>query len=147
MTNLVIGVGNILRNDDGIGALITEQIELLNWPAVETQITQQLHLEVIEDLLKYKKIIIIDASSVGASYDLQKINLESSNRESDLSSSHHLSLQLLLALAKKIYNQDINLYLCSIKGLNFEIGDSISSEVMSCIPKAIKLISAEIGVQ
>jgi hydrogenase maturation protein HypF len=141
---LIVGVGNILRNDDGIGALIIEQIDALKWPGVETQVTQQLHLEAIEDFLPYEKIIIVDASSDDSGCNFQKINI--SSETAAMASSHHLSLQILLSLAKKIYNRDLNLYLCKIKGKSFEIGDSISPEVQACIPKAIELISMEIKI-
>ena len=141
--NLIIGVGNTLRNDDGIGAYIVGQIDAIQWPGVATQITQQLHLEVLEDFLAYEKIIIVDASyKAGADYDLQKVNI---SQTPVLSSSHHVSLQLLCMLAKNIYQHDINLFLCAIKGRNFEIGEILSAEVLACVPNILELISREIG--
>lgn len=136
---LVVGVGNTLRSDDGIGALITQKVSALGWHGVETQITQQLHLEAIEDFKPFEKVIIIDAAYTGVGFEFKKINLSIT---SSMSSSHHLSLELLLALAKKLYQHDINLYLCSIKGESFEIGNTISPEVLNCVPLVIEKISS-----
>jgi hydrogenase maturation protease len=140
---LIVGVGNILRSDDGIGAFVIQKISELKLPAVELQVTHQLHLESIEKFLDYEKIIVVDAACIGADYDFQKIELTST--DPTLSSSHHLSLQLLLALSKKLYNHDTDLFLCSIKGINFEIGETISPQVHSCVPYVLGLISREVG--
>jgi hypothetical protein len=44
----IAGIGNPIRSDDGIGAYICEQIELLQIPGITTLPLQQLQVEQIE---------------------------------------------------------------------------------------------------
>jgi hydrogenase maturation protease len=140
--NLIIGIGNTLRNDDGIGAYIIKQIDKWNTCEVVTRTAQQIHLEMLDEFLLFEKIIIVDASEISIDYNLKKL---STSNTPTIASSHHVSLELIIQLTKIIYHQDINLFLCSLRGYNFEIGETLSTEILACVPKALLLISNEIG--
>lgn len=130
----MIGVGNPLRSDDGLGSHLARKIAQRDFPGVKVVEAMQLDLEVLEDARDYARILVIDASSVGDGVVLEKI--VGIPGEAQVASSHHLSPQLLVAMAKTVYGRHLELFVCSIRGQNFEIGESFSPEVTLQIPCA-----------
>lgn len=66
---LLVGVGNTLRGDDGIGAYICSCIDALKMPGVQTLMTQQLDTALLDELMEADHIIIADASFEGKAVD------------------------------------------------------------------------------
>ena len=58
---LVIGYGNTLRGDDGVGPRVVEAIEALHLPDVRTLICQQLSPEHAEPVSQARTVIFVDA--------------------------------------------------------------------------------------
>ncbi len=138
----VVGTGNPLRSDDGVGPYVAAKIDALQLPDVETFITQQLHLEFIDKFFKYDRVILVDACLAGKDFDFYSM-AQAHNRTTV--SSHHLDAKLFSELAQRLYGKNINLYICSVKGRNFDVGDVISADVLACAQKAIELICSCIG--
>jgi len=135
---LIIGVGNTLRSDDGIGAYICMQIDSLHIPDVTIIIVHQLHVELIEDLLQYDSVIIADASVTGKNVEFIPLQI---HEIQVLSSSHHLNANMLGALAQKIHGKNIPIFLCSVCGENFEMGETLSVKAMMNADNAVKMIN------
>ncbi len=136
---LVVGIGNPLRSDDGVGSHIVQKIQEKHIPGVKTLVCQQLNIELLEEVGKYKKILLIDASFLGEGMSLRKVN---SAKDDQAVSSHHLTPEFFLMLAKKLYHWNDNLYLCSIRGRSFEMGQQLSPEVQRLVPQAIDEVHA-----
>ena len=137
---LVIGIGNPLRSDDGVGLYVAECIEAKGLEAVKVWVTQQLQVEDIERMLEFQRVILVDASIDGPSLDFRPID----NLAGHTSSSHHLSAETFVNLASQIYHQELRMHLCSIKGHCFEVGEKISTQVHENAQKAIELICRNI---
>ncbi len=133
----VIGVGNSLRSDDGIGAYICSKIDDFNFPFVTTIIIQQLHVELIEELMNYDSVIIADASITGNDVDFISLAFDETQ---STSSSHHMNANMLNSLLQKIHGKKVTINLCSVRGENFEIGETISSFAINNANKAVKVI-------
>ncbi len=130
----VVGVGNLLRNDDGVGPLIAEKIAKMNIPGVSVITSQLLNIELLEDAIGYERILIVDASAVGRGVMLKKIECPAGSAQV---SSHHLSPEFLLAMAQELYETDLNLYVCCVRGQNFDVGNTLSASVVELIPQAV----------
>lgn len=133
----ILGIGNTLRCDDGIGAYICSQIDKMNLPHVTTIIVQQLHVELIEELLNYDAVIIADASVTGK--DVEFYSLTSDEMQA-VSSSHHLNANMLSTLTEKMYGKKILIFLCSVRVENFEIGETFSVFAINNANNAVKII-------
>src|SRR6202142_4622768 len=59
---LVIGYGNSLRCDDGVGPKVAEAVEALHLPEVRTLVCQQLSPEHAEPISKVRTAIFVDAA-------------------------------------------------------------------------------------
>ncbi len=135
----VVGIGNPLRSDDGLGPLLAAQIAQRNIPGVKVITSQLLNLELLEDALGYAKILVIDASAVGEGLVFKKIQVA---ENAPAASSHHLSPEFFLAMARELYEKDLNLYVCSLRANNFEVGNTLSAEVLDIFPQALSEIEA-----
>lgn len=133
----VIGIGNILRSDDGIGAHICRLLEEMKLTCFTTFIVQQLHVELIEDLIEYDLIVLVDASVIGNDVSLTPVTY---NKTQAITASHHLNAQMFGALSQKLFGTNVPILLCSVKGDNFEFGESLSDIANNNTTKAITLI-------
>jgi hydrogenase maturation protease len=139
---LVIGIGNPLRSDDGVGPYIADCIEAKGLSGVKVWVTQQLNIEDLERMLEFNRVILADASLEGPLLDFHPV-VKSAG--SQLSSSHHLSAEMFVNLASSIYNKELHMHLCSLKGNNFEVGDKISPNVLQRAQEAVELICCSLS--
>ena len=133
----VIGIGNTLRSDDGIGAHICTLLDEMNLVGVSTIIVQQLPIEIMEELTHYDLVILVDASLSGEEASLIPLFFDKTKA---LAASHHLNAQMFRALSEKMFGIKIPLLLCSVKGENFEFGESLSTYAYANADKAMELI-------
>ena len=140
-TTLIVGVGNPLRSDEGVGPYIADCIEAKGFSSVKVWVTGQLNMEDLERMLKFNRVILVDASLNGPLLDFHPVEKSAGGA---LSSSHHLSAEMFVNLASSIYRQDLRMHLCSIKGNCFDVGDKISPNVLERAQEAVELICASI---
>lgn len=65
MKILVIGYGNTLRGDDGVGYRVAEQVEAWHQPAVRSLACHQLTPELAADMAECDRVIFVDATLPG----------------------------------------------------------------------------------
>jgi hydrogenase maturation protease len=133
----IVGIGNTLRSDDGIGALVCSSLEKMDLPFVTTLLVQQLQVELIEDFLSYDYVILADASLTGKEVEFYALP---PGQTEAVSSSHQASAKMLDALSQKLYNKRLPLLICAVRGENFEIGDTLSAFAIANTYKAVHLL-------
>ncbi len=137
--SLVIGIGNPLRSDDGLGPFLAGEIEKRNIPGVCVITSQLLHLELLEDAVGYGRVLIIDAGAVGPGVILKKVDPQT---RGPAASSHHLSPEFFGAMARELYQKDLNLYVCSVYAHDFGLGNHFSASVLKLVPQALVRIES-----
>lgn len=138
----IIGIGNILRADDGVGAFITQAIENKKWKNVFCLTEQQLQIELLEEACKYSVVIIVDAAVQEKDMVFKKLN----NIETAFQpASHYVNAEMFAALAKQLYQKETAFYYFGIKGKNFELGEQISSEIIQLANEAVNIITGFIS--
>ena len=123
MKTLVIGYGNSVRGDDGAGVHIAREIDNAKLPGVSVRIVHQLQVELVEEFSGFGRVIFVDARQDGPDVLLEKVHLP---KTSIITSSHHVGPELLGNLAKKIYGLEPELFLCSIRGEDFDFKKELS---------------------
>ncbi|MDP2653537.1 MAG: hydrogenase maturation protease [Candidatus Omnitrophota bacterium] len=134
---LVIGYGNPMRSDDGVAGVVLRRLEEHHIPNLTLKSVHQLHLELLEEACGHDGVILVDACETGEDVSFEKVGVDPS---AGMASSHHLSPQLFLHLARIIYNRTFPLYLCSIRGESFEMGETLSPRVLARVDEAVALI-------
>lgn len=135
-TTLILGIGNPLRSDDGVGAFICSKLEALQLPQVTIQTTQLLQTEFIEEFLKYDKVLVVDASVTASEVKIETVQASGAA----VASSHQMNLSLMVALAQQVYGKEMKLYSCAIPVISFKMGNELSPVAVEQAEKAITII-------
>lgn len=142
---LILGYGNPLRSDDGAGVRLAEKLAEEKWENVEVMTAQQISLDMLEDMVRREKIILIDAASDGPRVSIQ--NIKPGKR--GLVMSHHTDPGALAGLAEKIYGRRLDMTVCRLRGENFEVGTELSAPVARRVAVAYgrikKILAREIA--
>ena len=115
---LVIGFGNPAREDDGLGPAAAEIIERSNIDGVNVDIDYQLSVEHAADVAGHNVVVFIDASVSGEKpYVFEKVT----PKFEESFSSHSVSPEQVLGLAKNLFNAETDGYMLGIRGYSFRM--------------------------
>ena len=143
---LIIGYGNPLRSDDGLGWHAAERLcESLSSPTVEVLTRQQLTADLAAPVSEASTVFFIDAAQDGEPGDLtcKEIQPESWTP----SFSHELSPGGVLAVAEELYGARPKAYLMSLCGECFDHGEKLSAKVQASLPQLITLVREAASAQ
>lgn len=120
---LVIGYGNLLRSDDGVGPKVAEAVEALQLPGVRTLICQQLSPEHAEPISRSRAVIFVDAA-VDAPAEVQLRKLEPGERSRVM--AHAADPRTMLALARDVFGHAPEAWWLTIPAVKLAFGDDLS---------------------
>lgn len=114
---LLIGFGNPGRLDDGLGPRLAEMLEPLNIPGLTIDSDYQLIVEDAAEVAKYDAVIFADAAVAGAEpFWIKRIYPDSAHLSF---SSHSVSPQGIVSLAKELFHGEPDAYILGIRGYDF----------------------------
>ncbi|MFO1476736.1 MAG: hydrogenase maturation protease [Verrucomicrobiota bacterium] len=99
---LVIGYGNTLRNDDGVGPRVADALDQLRLPGVSVITCHQLNPELAESVSQSTRVVFVDAS-VEAAREVRLRPIAAS--ASTQLMAHAADPGTLLALARDVYGR------------------------------------------
>jgi hydrogenase maturation protease len=130
---LIIGIGNPLRSDDGLGWAVAEQLAgngEIDWDVLTVH---QLTPELAQWVAAATLVVLIDASREGEPGELRMRSFSLSEQPVPLS-THHTTPEELVALTTTLYERCPPLVIISLTGADFSIGESLSPIVARSIP-------------
>ena len=136
---LVIGYGNTLRSDDGVGVWVADRIAALHLPDVDVKTCHQLFPELAADILHYDTVIMVDASASGEPITVRK---SISHHEPLPPSNHNVSPERIHHLAYEMYGATVDMRVYTVRGESFEFGSMLSPSVKERATKTVALIVA-----
>lgn len=142
---LVIGYGNTLRNDDGVGPLIAEKIEELCLPGVETVQCGLLTPELAEPIARAKLVVFVDAA-VDAPREVQLRTLAPA--DSCQIMAHAADPRTMLALARDVFGHAPRAWWLTVPARDVGIGETLSPftrELMEVAITELCRIAGEVG--
>jgi hydrogenase maturation protease len=150
MKTMVLGVGNQILGDDGVGVHVANELKkYIQNPdiTIDEAITGGMNL--LDLILGYDKVIIIDAvkSETGEDGEVMRIPL---NDFSTMHSCnpHDVSLIEAIEMAKKLGETRIPKQIIVIgilmKQIPCEFGEKLSKNIAAAVPKAVKMTLNEI---
>lgn len=135
---LVIGYGNTLRNDDGVGQAVVELMKAWDLPNVQVMPVHQLTPELAEPLSNVDLAIFVDAYPANFGEEVQVYHLEPAS--SGWTMGHTSAPKGLLAIAQALYNYHPQAWLVAIPAQNFELGDRLSPLAERGMAEALNII-------
>jgi hydrogenase maturation protease len=134
---LVIGYGNTLRGDDGVGPRAAEAVGALRLPGVRTLICQQLSPEHSAPVSQAHTVIFVDAA-VDAPGEVRLRPL-SPGRSSQIL-AHAADPATLLALARDVFGHAPAAWWLTIPAVNLEFSEELSPVATAGLDKALARI-------
>lgn len=131
---LIIGYGNPLRSDDGLGWYAA--VQLFRSAAsreVEVLPCHQLTPDLAEAVSRADTVLFLDSTHEGTPGELRCKEIQAA--EGNPSFTHHLSPQVVLGIAGELYGAFPHAWLLTICGKNFGPGETLSAEVARGLPE------------
>jgi len=145
---LILGLGNPLMGDEGIGVRAIdefEKLELSDKIAVHDGGTAGLGL--IDLMAEYQRVIIIDAADMGhppgdvIKFTPKDVRLKMAET---ILSPHQIGLAEMLALANALDMLPPELVVIGVQPLRIEAGAKLSPEMEEAIPQIIRIVLKEL---
>jgi len=137
-TTVIVGVGNTLKGDDGVGPLVCEQLrrakvcaELIDAGTVPENYIQPIIKKAPQNLL------IIDAVDFGASPGTISI-FKPERLNSFVFSTHTLSPRLFVDTVRR--NIKVEVYFAGIQPAQTQLGQSISSQLRQAVERLTRAL-------
>jgi hydrogenase maturation protease len=130
---LIIGIGNTLRSDDGVGWHIAQEFrERLAASDSEAIAVQQLMPEIAETISRVELVLFVDAMDGGkpGRVQIQPIVVSDESR----GESHHLTPEIVLGLTQRLYQRCPRAFQLTIAGESFNPGETFSAAVSDALP-------------
>jgi hydrogenase maturation protease len=141
MKTLVIGYGNSLRGDDGVGYVVAERVAGWNLPEMRSIAVHQLTPELAAEIAEVDRVFFVDACLDSNGKSPPRIeSLPSTSVASPTSSDHAWSPSLLIHLAKTLYDTEPVAYQILIPARQFNYGETLSETAIEGLAWSLKTL-------
>jgi hydrogenase maturation protease len=123
---VVIGYGNELRGDDGIGPWLAAEIVRRSWPGVRVLGVTQLTPELAQVLAEARRAIFLDACVSGEEEPVRVRRVEAAAAGPAL--THTGTPEALLGLARALYGHVPEAWLVTVAGYDFGLREHLSPQ-------------------
>lgn len=144
---LVLGLGNILLRDEGVGVHVVQALEERALPTdVELFDGATAGIDLLDTIADRRKVIVIDAIS-GSAEPGTVLRLSPADllpRETPSVSLHELGFLETLTIAGLIGAAPAEVVIIGVKPYSIECGLELSPELKRLVPRIIDLVLAEL---
>ncbi len=149
MRILVVGVGNPILSDDGVGIHVARILRDRHLKGVEVEELPASGLELLDMVLGYERVIIVDAiqtKSVEAG-TLHRLKEEDFERTIHGSSPHGINIATALALGRKLVPEKMPkevLFFAVEADDVVNVSENLTPKVADALPEILKAIEQEL---
>jgi hydrogenase maturation protease len=135
---LIIGYGNTLRGDDGVGIHAARELERQyhDDPEIEIIACQQLTPELADDISRSELVIFLDAAVTDEPGTVETRPILPSN--APIGFMHHLDPASLVSAAEQLYGEVPNAVSVTLTGWSFDTGSRLSREAKLRLPELVR---------
>ena len=135
---LIVGLGNPLRSDDGLGPRAAEELRQGPLPpGTEVLVQHQLTPDLAETIRHAKMVLFVDAARGEHPGEIHCQPVDPAGTNGTF--THELTPAAVLALAKQLYGVFPQAVEISIEGASFELGERLSPRVEEKLPALVYL--------
>jgi len=149
MKTLVLGLGNPILSDDGAGIRVAQKIgKQLNDPQISVVETSEAGLRLLDSIVGYDKVIIIDAvqTEKGQAGQIYRMGPQDFSFAKHFSSPHQINLATALELGNVLnlaMPRKITIFAIEAKDIT-SFSEKCTPEVERAIPEAVKMVLEEL---
>lgn len=134
---LVIGYGNTLRGDDGVGCVVAQMLDMrLERSDISILVAHQLTPELVASIAEVSSVVFIDARE-GDSAGTLRIEAVLPHLRED-AFTHNVDPAGLMGAAHDWYSADVKGWLISITGIAFDYADRLSPQLTALLPQIVR---------
>ncbi|OGD57375.1 hypothetical protein A3K78_04580 [Candidatus Bathyarchaeota archaeon RBG_13_52_12] len=143
MRTLVIGVGNLLRTDDGVGIHLINRLSKLH-PEIDTFDAAMGSIEILEAMKSYERVVIVDSIETGVEPGtIYRVNLARGEKPPVINYSHGTDILTILELGRQLYGDGMprDIVLIAIEAEDtITISDKLTRRVQEAIDDVLQSI-------
>jgi len=149
MKTLVLGLGNAILSDDGVGIKVAQELgQKLDDPHVTVAEASLGGISLLDSVVGYNKVIIIDAvqTQKGNAGQIYRMGPEDFSFAKHLLSPHQINLVTALELGKMLnlaMPQKITIFAVEAKDVT-NFSEECTPEVEQAIPEVVKMVLEEL---
>ena len=149
MKTLVLGMGNSILSDDGVGLHVAHEVaNQLNDPRVTVAETSAAGLSLLDSIVGYDRVIIIDAiqTEKGEAGQIYRMSTADFSLTKHFSSPHQINLATALELGRMLglaMPQRITVFAVEAKDIT-SFSEKCTPEVEQAIPEVVKMVLQEL---
>jgi len=150
MKTLILGLGNPILSDDGVGIKVAHDVaNQFNSPQVTVAETSAAGFSLLDSIVGYDQVIIIDAiqTKKGKAGQIYRMKPEDFSFAKHLSSPHQINLVTALELGKTlslVMPQEITIFAVEAKDVS-NFSERCTPAVERAIPEAVKMVLEELS--
>ncbi len=150
MKTLVLGVGNPILSDDGVGIHVARELRKRKLDGITVDELAASGLELLDVVRGFDKLVIIDAIQTRGGKPGQLHVLEEKDFEKSIhgSSPHGINIATALALGRKLVPQDMpkEVVFFAIEAEDLvNVSEKLTPKVAESVPKILDRIVKELG--
>ena len=149
---LVVGVGNPILSDDGVGIHVARRLKTMALEGVEVEELPASGLELLDMVIGYDRVIIVDAIVTGkaAPGDLHVLEEDAFERTIHGWSPHGINIATALAMGRKIVPEKMpkRVFFVAIEAKEVvNVSENLTPEVADAVPSIVERIVSEFILQ
>jgi hydrogenase maturation protease len=142
---LVLGVGNPIGTDDGVGIHVARELKKLNLEGVEVEELPASGLELLDMVVGHDKVIIVDAirTAGGCPGEFYTLSEDDFVRSVHGASPHGINIPTALAMGRKVVPDQMpkELVFVAVEVEDIEnVSDKMTPKVAAAVPSVVKLV-------
>ncbi len=146
METLILGIGNPILTDDGVGIEIAHRLKEAR-PGLKIEETNEAAIVLLDYVVGYDKLIIIDSIKTGQGQpgELYKLRLEDFKKATACPSSHGIDIATAFEVGKNLgckMPESVSIYAVEVRD-NANFSEQCTEEVKEKIPSIVKRIIGE----
>ena len=154
-STLVLGMGNPILSDDGVGLLVAERLRSVTLPdGVEVLQSEVAGLRLLELVRGFTRVIIIDALKSPAEVgrepgEIVRYEAQDFKGGQRYGSAHSIGLGTVLELGRKLgYDMPEDVTVFAIEAVDVEtFGEELSPPVAAAAQRVLAMIAAELAAR
>jgi len=146
---LVLGVGNPILSDDGVGIHVARELMKRKLPGIDVEELAASGLELLDVVRGYDKVVIIDAiqTTKGKPGDLHILEEKDFEKAIHGSSPHGINIATALALGRRLVPKEMpkEVVFFAIEAEDLvNVSEKLTQKVAKAIPRIVEHIVTEL---
>lgn len=147
---LILGVGNPILSDDGIGIHVARELQKREMPGVDVEELAASGLELLDVVRGYDKVVIIDAiqTTKGKPGELHILEEKDFEKSIHGSSPHGINIATALALGRKLVPNEMpkEIVFFAVEAEDLvNVSERLTPKVAKALPRIVEKVRKELG--